>query len=159
VKKLLAVFLLFATPAHAAFTDGWRFNDLLSKTNPFFSEFKYFNFHNEKGPELSGAITYAVIAPGYVRKLRVSAYFYESGRFHTIQREYPLKCVTASASSLDARICGEGAIQVLAWGPSEVRLRISQLTGDIRWELDIAAPMAQFTDRESVFEIGKDVVD
>jgi hypothetical protein len=151
-RFLAAAFFLLPALAGAATeysaTDGsydrWYFNDLSSKLNPLFSEFKYFNFQ-DPGSKLSAAITYSVISPGLFKSLAINAFFHDGSRFRSLKRTFPLSCVRASKRDVSADLCKEGRIEVLAWGPTEVKLRVEQDRGPIRWDLVFTTPMSQIT--------------
>lgn len=138
--------LLLALQAFAADDSGkfdrWHYKDLSAKINPLFSEFKYFNFQDQG---LSAAITYSVISPTLYRTLVINAFFHEAGRFKSVKLTYPLKCIEPSKQDLSTKLCEDGAIEVLGWGPAEAKIRIRQSSGPVRWDLVFIAPMKQVT--------------
>jgi len=134
------------------FSWGWRYNDRPFYYDALFSEFKYFNFQSQA---VSGAITYQVASPMLQRKLVINAYFKENGKIWTVQKSYPLSCVTASSEQVTADFCGGGWIEISNAGPDIAQVRIVQAEGPLHWDLTYTAPRSQVTSQFSHFALDR----
>ena len=117
--------------------DSWHFHDTKKLFwNPFFWDFKYFNFHDEN---IVGAITYFTSAPGISQKFNVTANFFnkKTKQLYSYHQSFPLQCVIASKNSADLDVCSSGGITTTPDG----HYRLSLKNGKIAWNLEVQNEM------------------
>jgi len=107
--------------------DCWHFLRGIHSRNPFFWDFKYFNFHDEN---ISGNISYFTVAPHWSRRFFIKASFFNSEKVWNFHESFSMESVAASRHSPILDVDKRGGIHLQA----EERLRIFHHSPALNWE-------------------------